>query len=286
MDQVVVLHRGSPTSWEWREEHPEWMVLGTCLRQIAIGSGGLKRPELKKGDQCFAGEEAYSFLLEIVCGLHSPVVGETEVFGQFKAFIERQESLKSPRAMMVWLRRIANDAKKIRHDHLRDLGCQSYGSLVRKEIKGAKSLHLIGFGHLAQEILPWLKKSKVPMTVHVRRPDQITADVEVMSLSETTSVRGVVVVAAPIKAVDFKIWLGDHSTEITKVIDLRGESQQDPLQIDGEVVDLNQVMGRLSGLRESHTALIARIKQEIKQYAVAANQSARVRPQGWDDLCA
>ncbi len=286
MDQVLVLHRSSPLAWNWVGDHPDWMILGTCLRQIAIGSTELESPPLLEGDQRFVGEEAYAFLLAIACGLNSPVVGETEVFGQFKLFIDQQEALELPRTIIAWLRQIANDAKKIRHDHMRDLGSQSYGSLVRKEIKGATAIHLIGYGHLAQEIMPWLKKTKVPMKVHVRRPERVKIDVEVASLSESTHVSGVVILAAPIKAEDFKEWLGSHSHHVTKVIDLRGESHHDPLQINGTVVDLNQVMGRLSTLRESQSALILQIREEIKGLATAAYHAAKVRPQGWDDLCA
>ena len=34
----------------------------------------------------FHDEAAYAHLLEVICGLGSPIVGETEVMSQFKAF--------------------------------------------------------------------------------------------------------------------------------------------------------------------------------------------------------
>lgn len=286
MDQIIVLHRRSPKAWEWQESNPDWLLWGTCLRQVAVGTAHSGVPELQAGDELVSGEDAYTLLLEIVCGLRSPVVGETEVFGQFKNFIDKQEAEERPAQLVAWLRSIANDAKKIRHDHLRDLGSRSYGSLVRKEIRGAAEIHLIGFGHLAQEILPWLKKSKIPITVHVRRPDSIQTDLPVVSLCEPNKVGGVVIVAAPMKASAFAEWLGGHAGHLKKVIDLRGESQADPLRLSAKVVDLKEVMDRLASLRDTHSTLIDKIKSEIRSFATAAAQSIRVRPQGWDDLCA
>jgi glutamyl-tRNA reductase len=253
---------------------------------VAIGASHLQIPELREGDEAHTGESAYALLLEIVCGLRSPVVGETEVFGQFKAFIDKQESEERPVQLINFLRRIATDAKKIRHDYLRDLGSQSYGSLVRKEVRGANEIHLIGFGHLAQEIIPWLKKSEIPVTVHVRRPEQVETDLPVVSLADPKKIGGVVVVAAPVNSQDFAVWLGEHAGRLEKVIDLRGESQADPIRVSAPVVDLQEVMSRLANLRDTHSALIEKVRGEIRGLATAAAQSVRVRPQGWDDLCA
>src|SRR5436190_7341524 len=70
----------------------EWQ---TCLRRIlflnrndscttieAIENGELNLPTV----EIFRGREAYQFLLEVICGLNSPIVGETAVMGQFKEF--------------------------------------------------------------------------------------------------------------------------------------------------------------------------------------------------------
>src|SRR5919109_355258 len=59
----------------------------TCLRRIVF----LHRSEPrdfadKPGSQTYFGRDAYQFLLEVICGLHSPLVGENAVMGQFRQF--------------------------------------------------------------------------------------------------------------------------------------------------------------------------------------------------------
>ena len=70
--------------------------------------------------------EAYRLLLEILCGLRSPMVGETQVMGQFKAFLA---SLDREHA---WVNRVGQrlltDARDVRTRHLQGLGSRSYGS--------------------------------------------------------------------------------------------------------------------------------------------------------------
>src|SRR5215831_12199098 len=100
----------------------------------AFESGELGLPTI----EIFRGREAYRFLLEVVCGLNSPIVGETAVMGQFKEF---SQHAKFPTTSWgAFLRRITSnlmmDAKRIRHDHLQGIGSQSYGSLVRQHVKG------------------------------------------------------------------------------------------------------------------------------------------------------
>src|SRR6185369_1352064 len=58
----------------------------TCLRRIVF----LHRSELEQRTssrlESYSGREAYQFLLEVICGLHSPLVGENAVMGQFRKF--------------------------------------------------------------------------------------------------------------------------------------------------------------------------------------------------------
>ena len=122
----------------------EWQ---TCLRRIlflnardnhdildTIETEGLLPPIV----EVFRGQEAYQFLLEVICGLNSPIVGETAVMGQFKDFLQ---NAKFPNTCWGnFLRRLATnlmiDAKSVRTRHLQGLGSQSYGSLVRQHVKG------------------------------------------------------------------------------------------------------------------------------------------------------
>ena len=49
----------------------------------------LKPTVISSADEVFTGQNAYVFLLEVVCGLKSPILGETEVHGQYREFLER-----------------------------------------------------------------------------------------------------------------------------------------------------------------------------------------------------
>jgi len=44
-------------------------------------------PHGGKATRALAGAEAYVFLLETICGLNSPMIGETQVLGQFRTFL-------------------------------------------------------------------------------------------------------------------------------------------------------------------------------------------------------
>ena len=70
----------------------EWQ---TCLRRILFLNSSDNRAVIEAAEvgkatpptvEVFRGEEAYRFLLEVICGLNSPIVGETAVMGQFKEF--------------------------------------------------------------------------------------------------------------------------------------------------------------------------------------------------------
>src|SRR5205085_5331838 len=83
--------------------------------------------------EVFRGQQAYAFLLEVICGLNSPIVGETAVMGQFKDFLL---DAKFPRTSWGnFLRQLVTnlmiDAKRVRARHMQGIGSQSYGSLVR-----------------------------------------------------------------------------------------------------------------------------------------------------------
>src|SRR5215216_7146041 len=59
----------------------------TCLRRIVFLHRNEPRTFADKpGTQTYFGRDAYQFLLEVICGLHSPLVGENAVMGQFRKF--------------------------------------------------------------------------------------------------------------------------------------------------------------------------------------------------------
>ena len=96
-------------------------------------------------------KEAYALLLELVCGLHSPILGETEVQAQFKTFAS--EAASAGRDTLGRLcQRVLRDAKYVRSTHLQGFGAHSYGALALRHFRGSR-LAVIGAGALAAEAM-------------------------------------------------------------------------------------------------------------------------------------
>ena len=151
---LAILHREpglDPVSGQRRQSGR------TCLREVAfIDDAAVGRPV---GDAGALGQRleegaAYQLLLEILCGLQSPMIGETQVLGQFKAF------LSAVPAEHAWIgrvgQRLLTDARDVRTKHLQGLGSRSYGSAIRRDLDDVTHAVVIGTGKLAGEVLPFL----------------------------------------------------------------------------------------------------------------------------------
>src|SRR4051794_17953925 len=92
IQDLRIVHRRKPA--KFAPDHGP-LVWATCLRSLAFGG----TPET--GDEYYLQGEAYRFLLEVVCGLKSPIVGETEVFGQFKVFSQEWVKREPKRASLI-----------------------------------------------------------------------------------------------------------------------------------------------------------------------------------------
>lgn len=176
LNDLIVLH--------WRGAHhaaapaPEpvsgqdLFLIDTCQRRVAVLAGAAAHAAAVRefpadgGLESFSGSQAYAFLLRFACGLESKLVAETEIFGQIKQawriFSERGSALT--RQLSPWIQLLFQDAKGIRAQYLGHLGSASYGSQVRRLLgdepaRGATLL--IGAGHLAQSVAPWLSGSEL-----------------------------------------------------------------------------------------------------------------------------
>lgn len=274
LENFIIIHRRKPHVFEEGINHLVW---ATCLRSLAFVNG-TPSFTLKSQDEIYKGAEAYQFLLQIICGLHSPIVGETEVFGQFKAFASAWV-LKSPRHQPL-VQRILNDTKALRSKHLSGIGTQSYGSWLRKNLNTSR-IHLLGAGHLAEEIVPYLAKHG-EVVVHARTPSKVQFYSEVRALGAMGFDHGALVVAAPMSAMEIERWLGGQTP--SQIFDLRDNSSLDP--IHSNAVSLAHIFGQIEGTRARLAPLVALIKTEILERSQSLARQEKVRPQGWDDLCA
>ena len=166
-------HVASPAVPESRSGTDVFLI-DTCQRRVAIlrGREDLLRAQAEFPSdgmlESFDGAEAYAFLLRFACGLESKLVAESEIFGQVKVawrqFSERGTPLA--RQLSPWMQLLFQDAKAIRAQFLASLGSASYGSQVRRLLRGPEDgaggpTLLIGAGQLAQSVAPWLTSGEL-----------------------------------------------------------------------------------------------------------------------------
>ncbi len=270
------------------------LVWKTCLRQIAFVSEEFVSQELEatleEGDELYSGSEAFAFLLEIICGLRSPIVGETEIFGQFKNF--SCQVLESQNAMTLQLRgffhALIQTAKSLRAEHLVGLGSQGYGSLVRRLSKNEPAVTLMGAGQLVEEVLPWLVKQK-DVQVICRDPKKAQRFVEkfptlkTASLTEVGEVHSCLVVAASLTDEELLQWLKSH--KIRKIFDLRGELQRPELFVDYQFIGLRDVFRNIEENKKDLSQRVLALKDLVQRRAQEYFERSLDRPYGWEDLC-
>lgn len=261
------------------------VVWRTCLREIgfSVPQGGIA------GDgRVFHDEGAYAHLLEVICGLDSPILGETEVMHQFKAFAaaipdERRDLKELGRRLMV-------DARLVRSRHLRGLGSRSYGSAVRRRVRNCGRVAIVGSGILGSEILPFVADQDRIVDVWGRREHQNleTPRTTYRCISDAHPVMAgpaAIVIAAPVPSSGIAKLAALYS-ELKLLIDLRAEAVNDPPPEVAPVVTLADVFAELQDAAASNERSLELAREEIRHCALAYVSREKVRPSGWHDLCA
>lgn len=292
---LTILHRKKPLVFSSEKLGSEWSLWATCLRSLALSlsSSHASLPYSEEECDVYRGQQAYQFLLEIICGLHSPILGETEVFGQFKAFTEVWMKQQPQSRSLV--QSLFADAKQVRQLHLSGLGSQSYGSWVRKCIEKHHPIHLLGSGQLAQDILPWILKDEVSVNLYCRDYGKALLSLETHSdrlkffeYSEAPfEINGVLIVCAPLSAQDIKRQF--KLQEDVLVIDLRDDSHVDQVIFNHSSQTLFHLKDVFAELECSKSAAMEKTKEareKISSLAKSRFLGSQVRPFGWDDLCA
>lgn len=316
MTELILIHRprnGNPLEGDILKKIDTAVPLwSTCLRQMAFLNGEQFfqiKDSVSESDEVYFSEEAFGFLLQVVCGLRSPLVGETEVQGQFKQFVQ---SLATQHVLFwnsfsSFFQQILSETKKIRSQHLLNLGSQSYGSLIRRRLKLSEGVSILGSGQLVQEILPWLKEVQ-RVHIHARSPEKASAlkqgfpHVEVHAWPHQIHTR-TLVIAAPIENQELVENLKNVSegrrilnhSEITfafdRVVDLRGEEKLSLSEIKSLGLSPEQYES-LSQLMHEMDQDSLRISEKVKQAQGAIQhcvsvfrRKTLVRPGGWEDLC-
>lgn len=294
MSESVAILNGKPGR-NFAAQFPHALVWKTCLREIAILDGRqLRTATLMADDQVYSREEGYRFLLEVICGLHSPLLGETEVLGQFKNFAQRAQETPGGHCTAPWIQRLIADAKRIRTNHLTGMGGRSYGQLAQRHLAGTPRIVILGAGHLTQEMVPWLTEHR--LEIFCRRPEAATdllqrhpdARIHPMggSIAADSGPVGVIV-AAPMSATEIAAWVGQLGLEIEAIVDLRGESTNDRLEVESvRIVHFEEILEDMETNCRFANARVDRARTEIHQRTQEFWDRFEVRPFGWEDLCA
>ncbi len=304
MRDILLVHR--KTNRNFSVSSHEAAVWQTCLRQILFCSElqfSAHKTLIEPNDQVLHGEEAFILLLEILCGLHSPLLGETEVLGQFRRFVESRKQLKDPLfdEHQEWLHFVMTEVKKNRTKYLTGLGPQSYGSVLRKHTKSFETITLCGSGQLAQEILPWMINKK-NVQVLCRNP-QKTDNIEPLKSKFRQNVLTIksyedfclpseaLVIASPIKDEFILAMIGQQNPAPLIVFDLRGEENQLPQFMKKQFShikfkNLQHLFGEIEGTKKEVQNKINILKTNIVESVFAFSQKMELRPLGWDDICA
>ncbi len=297
-----------------REPHsgsipPGVPVWRTCLREVLFSQSADPFEDTAGSTLGMLVEgRAYRLLLEILCGLQSPMIGETQVVAQFKDFLA---GLPQEHA---WIRRtgqrLLSDARQVRTAHLQGLGSRSYGSAVRNCIGPLETPVLIGTGKLAADILPYVAETgrtvhqwgRAPTSAEASASAKATADrtvgkprvqtlpgvcyrtLESLDAFPGTDAPAVVVIAAPAPASTIARAAAAYRG-LTRVVDLRAEAEADPLVIPVSTITLRDLFALMDDANR-FVPQIEAARAEIADRSRRYEQRDEVRPFGWDDLCA
>lgn len=263
-----------------------WPVFRTCRREIAFADAVAAPPA---DADALTGEAAYTHLLQVICGLDSPMIGETEVMHQFRTFVDALPA--EHHGLQSLGRRLLADARSVRAQHLSGLGSRSYGSAVRRHVRGCDRVAVIGTGMLCREVLPFIADDRRLVDVYGRRPafDSTFASVCYQQLD---SIAGpaldgetALVIAAPVDAAVIAN-VARRYASLACVIDLRGEADADPVPPLAPIVSLADIFNEMQRAAQAADRRVAAAKAEIARCARAFATRAVLNPSGWHDLCA
>lgn len=146
-------------------------TLKTCQRTLAIGRSALLNELPNTCFEFYVGVEAYQFLLEVICGLKSHLLAESEIASQFKtAYNEYSARLQKDTGLLTILEKLFKDAKEVRSQFLNQVGQHSYASITRSLISRKRAegrVLILGSGNLAFSLAKLLKK-KYDVTLSAR----------------------------------------------------------------------------------------------------------------------
>lgn len=263
----------------------------TCLRGLIISTLEFPLQFNHPPSEVYQGDEAYSWLLEVLAGLHSPLVGETEVLGQFR------EQILFPLGSSVpgFLKEIVEDVKKVRSDCLQNLGQKTYGSLARRIMIGNNPLYFLGAGQMTREIFPFMQKmSQKKVTVVARSLERARRKLPTLCLLQKwdhliSDSYFDLIIAAPISDDELYIWINQQNGKLNRCLDLRAlpakHSRRKYLTNDG-FWNLEDFFKMQKGEEAMARKKVSEARFRIAELTQKRWNQRWDRPFGWEDVCA
>lgn len=246
------------------------------------------------------GLEAEAFLLEVLCGLHSPVMGETEILGQFRQFIQVNSEHAWVQKFYPRTQSWFSFVKEVREKYLCSFGSQSYGGYLRRLLYNHTQVQIIGAGSLVEDMLPWLKtksvhvfarnleKAKIQVTKHQTHYANAQGHLSAHLFDGVMpSSAEALVIAAPLTHDELRSVIAKSPTKWKYVIDLRRDAQlftdRDP-RIESWIT-LENVMEFFSQQKDLLASRQKQALDAIEKWRLAQLDRVTLRPFGWEDLC-
>jgi glutamyl-tRNA reductase len=267
-----------------------FVTFETCLRQIAFFNSDSFMQKLQKNSyvEIHKADKAFQFVLEVICGLHSLIKGETEIFGQFKEFASTQKNAIEMLGMTELFKQLLTDCKSLRSSRIQHWSHNTYGSVTRKLLNQKDGVMLLGSGHLAQEIAPWLKHVKTK-SVLLRRSKELGAEFSnfriesIQNVSESPNIT-VLVVAAAVSNVELETYV-NMWPNLRLIIDWRGDEQW-VTKNNETVFHLHDLKENDERTKEEQSKRIQLVSEDIQMKALVFSKKAKHNPWGWEDFCA
>jgi len=276
------------------------LVWTTCRRQLVFcldATAEISEKFLSPEWDLVEGLEAEAMLIEILCGLHSPVVAETEILGQFRDFVGKN---KEHAWMKMWFPRIQlwlAIVKEVREKNLCGTGSQSYGSFLRKTLEDVSEVDIIGAGSFVKELLPWISQKQTRL--HVRDIQKARAEfpeVEVLPFLNHQDISQALIIAAPLSHEMVEDWINAHAKKHNMkdvlVFDLRRDSKyfhsnlrSTSDRIVKSWIDLDQMMACFESQRAELELKVRAAQKAIETWKAQEFAKMQIRPFGWEDLC-
>ena len=265
---------------------PDYFLWQTCLRNVLVSDScitppfqGIRKKTLGSLGEYYTGYSAYRFLLEIVLGLHSDILGETEVFHQFRRHFQYPEKKSlGCEVLYPYIKKLYNDitvdTRKIRTNYLRGLGELSYGGAARYCLKEASDIVILGNGQLAKTIVPWLLKDRHRLRVIGRSLETLAKLKSEFSPIETSLYSGLrphffdkntaLVIAAPISETQLEDLTRRLSILNIQILDFRPESST-ILSESPRYYPLRKITAQIQASQKKREQLLHDIEPELEQ---------------------